>query len=125
MTTVIMNVISNAVDAFEGKVGKLTITLSKADIAEQGMGKNSKLQPGRYGKLMIADTGTGMDEQTLERVFDPFFTTKEVGQGKGLGLSTAYSIVEKYKGSMTISSAPHEGTTVTLYLPLVDDDRTA
>ncbi|HEX9933607.1 MAG TPA: ATP-binding protein, partial [bacterium] len=125
MTTVIMNVVSNAVDAFEGKVGKLTIALSQTDIAEQGMGKNSKLQPGRYGKLMIADTGTGMDEQTLERVFDPFFTTKEVGQGKGLGLSTAYSIVEKYKGSMTISSAPHEGTTVTLYLPLVDDDRTA
>ncbi|MCR4379245.1 MAG: PAS domain S-box protein [Rhodospirillales bacterium] len=125
ITTVIMNVISNAVDAFEGRTGKLTFSISAADITKQETGLTSKLHPGRYGKLTITDTGTGMDAQTLERVFDPFFTTKEVGQGKGLGLSTAYSIVEKYKGLITIFSAPQVGTTVTIYLPLVDGDKTA
>lgn len=123
IVTVIMNLVSNAVDAFEGKVGKLSIELSEADVGTREAWRVPGLHPGRYGKLTITDTGKGMDEKTMARVFDPFFTTKEVGEGKGLGLSTVLSIVEKYKGVISMTSTPGTGTTVVVYLPILDSPK--
>jgi PAS domain S-box-containing protein len=67
--------------------------------------------------LQVADTGSGMDEDTRERAVEPFFTTKPAGRGAGMGLSSAYGIVAQIGGTLTIDSTPGEGTTVTVFVP--------
>jgi CheY-like chemotaxis protein len=69
--------------------------------------------------VALADTGTGMDAETIARAFEPFFTTKPVGKGSGLGLSQVYGFVTSSQGFAKIDSAPGRGTTVRLYLPQV------
>jgi PAS domain S-box-containing protein len=76
---------------------------------------------GRFVAISIADSGTGMTDEVKEHAFEPFFTTKEAGRGTGLGLSTVYGFVKQSKGAVAISSRPGAGTTVTLYLPQLDD----
>ena len=76
--------------------------------------------PGPHVRVEIQDSGTGMDEQTLERAFEPFFTTKEPGRGTGLGLPIALAAVREHKGGVFIRSQPGAGTTCTLLLPLLD-----
>jgi CheY-like chemotaxis protein len=72
-----------------------------------------------YVAIAIRDSGSGMPESVKERAFEPFFTTKEVGRGTGLGLSTVYGFAKQSNGSVTLDSAPGEGTTVTLFIPRV------
>ena len=77
------------------------------------------LAPGRYLRISVADTGTGIPPEVLARVFEPFFTTKEVGSGSGLGLSMVYGFAKQSGGQAMISSELGVGTTVRLFLPLV------
>jgi PAS domain S-box-containing protein len=74
---------------------------------------------GDYVEVQVEDRGIGMTPDVLNQALDPFFTTKEVGQGTGLGLSMAFGIVQAHQGYLTIESAPHQGTRVSLYLPRV------
>jgi PAS domain S-box-containing protein len=76
------------------------------------------LDPGEYVKLSVADTGEGMDAETLAKATEPFFTTKGVGKGTGLGLSMVHGIVQQCGGALLLSSTPSGGTTVDLWLPV-------
>jgi PAS domain S-box-containing protein len=106
----VLNLAINARDAMpEG--GVLTVRTVKLTVA----GDDPELADGDYIALSIADTGTGMPPDVIERAFDPFFTTKEVGKGTGLGLSMVYGVARQSGGTARITSAPGEGTAVTLY----------
>ena len=99
---VFMNIMINAAHAIEG-MGEITL---KTGIA------------GDEVWISVTDTGKGMPESVRNRIFEPFFTTKPVGQGTGLGLSLAYSIIQKHKGHIEVESTEGVGTTFKIYLPI-------
>jgi CheY-like chemotaxis protein len=79
-----------------------------------------EIQPGRYVRIAVADTGTGIHEAIRHRIFDPFFTTKEKGRGTGLGLASAYGIIKNHSGIITVHSDVGQGSQFEIYLPLSD-----
>ncbi|NQU56170.1 MAG: hypothetical protein HQ513_02970 [Rhodospirillales bacterium] len=99
----------------------MKISLTKAQVNESQKNSVTGLKTGDYAKLTVADTGHGMDKETLSRVFDPFFTTKEVGKGTGLGLSSAIGTINKHGGTIRASSKEGKGTSFEVYLPLKEE----
>jgi signal transduction histidine kinase len=69
-------------------------------------------------EIKVQDTGHGITKENISKVFDPFFTTKETGHGVGLGLAISYGIVQKHKGTITVSTELNKGTTFTVHLPI-------
>ena len=118
ISTVLMNLATNAADAMEGKPGRLTFSLSRTEIDGDSPGGVRDLAPGSYAHIRVADSGKGMDKATLKRVFDPFFTTKAVGQGTGLGLAVVHGVVNEHGGAVSVSSEIGKGTTFDLYFPV-------
>ena len=116
---VVMNLCSNAIQAMSGG-GTLRVTLGTTDLSSRQALSHGTLEPGRYVRLIVEDNGSGMDEATLSHIFEPFFTTKEIGQGTGLGLALVYAIITDSGGAIDVKSAPQQGTTFTIYGPLVE-----
>ena len=114
--TVLVNLATNARDAMpEG--GRLTILATSETVSAEGSAHTAGLAPGRYLRLSVADTGSGMDAVTLARALEPFYTTKPEGIGTGLGLPMARNFTEQCGGALDLDSSPGRGTTVTLWLP--------
>ncbi len=114
---VILNLAVNARDAMPGG-GTLTIATREVELAADSA---VALEPGRYARLRVSDTGHGMDRATVAKIFDPFFTTKKEGEGTGLGLSTVYGILRQLEGAVAVESEPGEGSTFDVYLPTTDE----
>lgn len=117
---VILNLAVNARDAMRGG-GELLIRTTLYQIDAQQASQHNELQPGRYARWLVIDTGSGMDSATLSEVFEPFFTTKPFGEGTGLGLSTVYGILKQHGGHIHMRSTLGEGTQVEILLPISDD----
>ncbi|MBK8128253.1 MAG: PAS domain S-box protein [bacterium] len=115
---IVMNLCTNAAQAIGADDGTIGVTLTYESVTPVANPDGNTLAPGEYAVLTVADSGGGMDEETLGRVFEPFFTTKEVGQGTGLGLSVVHGIVAAHAGAIRIQSALGKGTRVTVWLPL-------
>jgi signal transduction histidine kinase len=105
-----LNILMNAVDACPIGEGRVTVTFRRGEESVS---------------VLITDNGCGMDEQELARCMEPFFTTKELGEGTGLGLAVAHSIVANHEGKLRIESERGRGTTVTLTLPLAKESLSA
>jgi PAS domain S-box-containing protein len=112
---VVMNVCSNAIQAMNG-AGALRVALDASDVFAERALSHGRLGPGRYVRLSIQDSGSGMDPATLARIFEPFFTTKEIGRGTGLGLSLVHAIVADAGGAIDVRSALGRGSMFTIYL---------
>jgi CheY-like chemotaxis protein len=100
--------------------GTLTIDTENIDVDRAYSSTKPDLEPGRYARLRVSDTGVGMDEETAARAFEPFFTTKPKGEGTGLGLATLHGIVAQAGGSVSVYSESGLGTTFTVLLPATD-----
>jgi PAS domain S-box-containing protein len=116
---IMMNLCTNAMHAM-GERGTLQVTLESADIDADRVFQHTTLHAGRYARLMVEDSGSGMDQATLTRLFEPFFTTKEIGKGTGLGLSLVYGIVTDSAGAIDVTSTRGRGSCFAIYLPRVD-----
>jgi two-component system cell cycle sensor histidine kinase/response regulator CckA len=117
---VILNLAVNSQDAMpEG--GVLMISTENVVLDRSFVEARPGSSPGTYLLIKVADTGMGMDSETLARLFEPFFTTKESGRGTGLGLATVYGIVKQHKGYVDVQSEPRQGATFSLYLPVTED----
>jgi len=114
----ILNLAINARDAMPAG-GKLIIETANATIDESFAAsiQGDRIAPGRYVRLSVADTGTGMPADVLAKAFEPFFTTKEHGRGTGLGLATIYGFARQSGGHAAIYSETGMGTIVNIYLP--------
>jgi CheY-like chemotaxis protein len=112
---IVMNLVTNARDAVEHG-GAITILTENVEL-----NRHPELGSGPFVRLVVVDTGAGMDDETQRHLFEPFFTTKGVGRGTGLGLSSVYGMVKQNRGEMRVESAPGEGTRFEIYLPRAEE----
>ena len=115
---IIMNLGTNAMHAMRETGGILEVKLAPFTIDSDFTQTHNGLVEGEYVRLIVSDTGCGMDQQTQERIFEPFFTTKGPGEGTGLGLAMAYGIVKDHHGAINVYSEPGRGTTFNVYFPV-------
>ncbi len=117
LSQVIMNLVINARDAMDDMTGTVMLTVSRQEIMS---GEEEMYEYGRSGKFVmisVADTGSGIKEDDMQRIFEPFFTTKEEGKGSGLGLALVYGIIEQHDGWVNCYSEVGKGTVFKIYLP--------
>lgn len=120
MHQVLMNLCTNAGHAMRTKGGVLEVSVSQFEVDSSGEAPYLGMEPGRYLKISVSDTGTGMDRAVMERIFDPFFTTKSPSEGTGMGLAVVHGIVKGHGGAITVRSTPGRGSVFDVYFPKTD-----
>ena len=115
---IMINLCTNAAHAMENDGGMLEVNLQNEELRMKNDALN--LEPGRYVKLTVRDTGIGISPEVIDRVFDPYFTTKDVGKGTGLGLSVVHGIVNSHHGRISVESETGKGTTFKILFPAVE-----
>ncbi len=113
---VLMNLAINARDAMPNG-GTLGFRTENVILDDEYVRAHVNVEPGPHVLISVWDTGTGMDEETLNRAFEPFFTTKAIGKGTGLGLAIVHGVLEAHGGHVDIRSELGQGTTFDIYLP--------
>ena len=119
MRRLVMNLITNAGDALDGRGGEIRVSTGVIDVDADLLASQTiagGAVPGRHVFIEVADTGKGMDQRTLDRIFEPSFTTKATG--RGLGLATAPGVVKAHRGALKVDSSPGRGTTFRILLPV-------
>ena len=116
---VIVNLAVNARDAMP-QGGRLVLRTGQVNLFRPLVRGRETIPPGRYAMVEVADTGSGIPPDYLDRIFEPFFTTKKDSGGTGLGLATVWGIVRQMEGFVAVDSTPGEGTVFRVYLPRVD-----
>ncbi|MGE0805461.1 MAG: PAS domain S-box protein, partial [Burkholderiaceae bacterium] len=119
LDTALLNLAVNSRDAMPDG-GELVLGASCCELADEAQARELDLQPGRYLRITVRDSGHGMNPEVLARAFEPFFTTKDSGKGSGLGLSLVYGFAKQSGGNTQVHSSPGHGTTIDLYLPASD-----
>ncbi|MEO8244838.1 MAG: ATP-binding protein, partial [bacterium] len=117
---VVMNLVVNARDAMPDG-GTIKIETESLSLPEPMVRDRATVPAGEYAVIRVSDSGAGISEDRLPKIFEPFFTTKKVGEGTGLGLSTAYGIIKQSGGFIFVDSTVGEGSVFHLYLPIHDD----
>jgi CheY-like chemotaxis protein len=113
---VVRELCRNALEAMKSG-GVLRVELGEEEVGAERGKSHLDARAGRFVRLVVGDTGRGMDEQTLKRLFEPFFTTKDVVQGAGLSLATVQGIVRQHCGWVEVESRVGQGSTFRVYLP--------
>lgn len=116
---VLMNLVVNARDAMPGG-GTIRLESEAVTLPEPMIRDRATVPAGDYALIRVRDTGTGIPEDRLQKIFEPFFTTKKVGEGTGLGLSTAYGIMKQSGGFIFVDSTEGVGSVFQLYFPIHD-----
>jgi PAS domain S-box-containing protein len=122
---ILMNLGTNAWHAMKEHPGRLQIKLEKCMVDAVYASTHPQLRVGVYARISVSDTGSGMDQASLQRIFEPFFTTKPIGEGTGLGLAVVHGIMDSHDGVITVYSQPGEGTVFHLYFPAHTGEATA
>lgn len=118
---ILMNLGTNAFHAMEENGGTLSISLKNKTFNQKDLLAEPSVQPGKFVQFIIADTGSGIKPELLEKIFDPYFTTKETGKGTGMGLAITHGIVKSYGGFITCESHINKGTVFCINLPSSDE----
>jgi PAS domain S-box-containing protein len=121
---VLMNLCTNAAHAMREKGGVLEVSLTDSHLGPESIQAHTGLKPGPYLKLVVKDSGCGIDPSIAERIFDPFFTTKELGIGTGLGLSVVHGIVKRHGGAIEVESGLGNGAAFKVLFPAVERAQT-
>ena len=121
---VLMNLCTNAIHAMQAQGGSLQVHLAETDLDDDMVARHG-IPTGTYVCLSMCDTGCGMTPEVLECIFEPFFTTKGTDKGMGVGLPVVHSIIQRHGGAITVASAPGQGTTFQVFLPLLEAPSTS
>jgi PAS domain S-box-containing protein len=118
---IIMNLCINASQAMEQTGGDLTIAVEKVVLDDNSARDFPGLKSGNHVKIMISDTGPGIDPEIIDQIFDPYFTTKEIGKGSGMGLAVVHGIVKSHGGAIAVGSNQGKGTEFIILFPLITE----